>query len=298
MRRIFLFITFILQIAVGAQTLSTQLSDQTLALGEVGELRISISNVGGKGVNAAPRNELLPFHFEIVSDSVQLTPNLYTRNIKFQIFEEGTFNIPELEFKVGGRLVKSVPYTITVINTAKKGDEINDIMNNRSVSLGLAEYWQLYKGYILAALALIALIIAILYLRKYGRVRKDSPKTMTNETLRDLDKLRKKNYINNGEVRSFYVELIDISRRFLAQRYGFPARELLTDDLIDYMHKQDKISEENERLIADVFIRGDLAKFAKAAPEKIQMESDLKEIRDFVKRAYKDIELENLRKDV
>jgi hypothetical protein len=53
------------------------LSDNTLVLGEQGEFKINVSNVTGLDVQAAPKNEILPFHFEILSDSIQRTPNLY-----------------------------------------------------------------------------------------------------------------------------------------------------------------------------------------------------------------------------
>ena len=42
----------------------------------------------------------------------------------------------------------------------------------------------------------------------------------------------------------------------------------------------------------------DLVKFAKTFPSKNTMETDFSQIRDFVKKSAKDIEFENLRKDV
>ncbi|KAF5306051.1 hypothetical protein FQR65_LT18607 [Abscondita terminalis] len=96
--------------------------------------------------------EILPFHFEILSDSIQRTPNLYTRTIKFQIFEEGKFKIPPIEIKAGDKVLTTIPYEVEVINTAKKGEQINDIMNNKDVELGWQDYWSLYKFYIWIAL--------------------------------------------------------------------------------------------------------------------------------------------------
>jgi hypothetical protein len=40
------------------------------------------------------------------------------------LFEEGTFKIPELEFKVDGKVLKTIPYEIDVINTAKKATRL------------------------------------------------------------------------------------------------------------------------------------------------------------------------------
>lgn len=298
MKRLFLCCFLMLSWVVFGQTLSSQLSKSTLILGEEGEFKINISNITGLEVQAAPKNELLPFHFEVLSDSIQKTPNLYTRTVKFQIFQEGKFKIPPIEIKAGDKVVKTIPYEVEVINTAKKGEEINDIMNNKSVKLDIQDYWDLYKFYILVGLAVIASIILIIMVLKWGRAKKSSPVVRTNQTLKELENLKNKKYIENNDFRSFYVELIDISRNFLSKQYGFPAKELLTDDLLEYMKGKNNISEENEKVLATVFERGDLAKFAKVIPTQEEMEGDFNNIKEFVKRSYKDIEFENLRKHV
>lgn len=292
---IFLGITSILGYS---QTLFSNLEKKTLALGEVDKIVIRIENLNGEKVIAAPKNELLPFHFEEITDSSGIHQNIYERKIEFAVFEEGKFTIPELEFKVNGRILTTVPYEVEVINTAKKEDQINDILNNKQVKLDVQDYWELYKWYILAALAIIALIILIILFIKWGRRSKNPVVVATNQTLKDLDALKKKKYIETGDFRSFYVELIDITRKFITQQYHVPADVLLTDDLIEVMMKNNTISQQNEKIIEDVFLRGDLVKFAKTFPDQQTMETDFAQIRDFVKKSAKDIEFENLRKDV
>lgn len=290
------FSFFIFFFSLGfSQTLSSNLDKTTLALGEVAVFKIQILDLDGKDVQIAPRNELLPFHFEMVNDSIAKEKDIYLRSVKFAVFEEGKFTIPELEVKVGGKIMKTIPYEVEVINTAKKGDQINDIMKNKEVELNVQDYWDLYKFYVLVALMIIAIIVLIIGIIKYGRKRKSSPVVTTNQTLKDLEKLRKKNYIENGNFRAFYVELIDITRTFITKQYQIPADVLLTDDLIDYMKNTNAISQENEKILEDIFLRGDLVKFAKTIPTKELMAKDFTAIRDFVKRSTKDVEAENLR---
>ncbi|WP_176764877.1 BatD family protein [Chryseobacterium taihuense] len=298
MKKILLLLLFLVCVNSFAQLLSSNMEKKTLALGEVNHLVIKIDNLGSRTVTAAQKNELLPFHFEEIKDSIGSNFNSYERKIEFAVYEEGTFKIPELEFKVGEKVLKTIPYEIEVINTAHKDDQINDIMSNKEVQLEVTDYWELYKWYLLAALALIALIIAIIMFVKYGRKSKDSPVVTTNQTLKELESLKKKKYIEEGNYRSFYVELIDISRKFITRQYSIPADVLLTDDLISLMKQNNTISQENEKIVEDVFLRGDLVKFAKTFPDQQMMEKDFTEIRDFVKRSSKDIEFENLRKDV
>ncbi|UOE39000.1 BatD family protein [Chryseobacterium oryzae] len=298
MKKIFLLLSFLICANLFSQLLSSNLEKKTLALGEVNRLVIKIDNLRSKSVIAAQKNELLPFHFEEVKDSIGINSSSYERVVEFAVYEEGNFKIPELEFKVGDKILKTIPYEVEVINTAKKEDQINDIMNNKEVNLEAADYWDLYKWYVLAALAFIALIIAVVILLKYGRKSKDPAIVATNQTLKELDSLKKKKYIEEGNYRSFYVELIDISRKFITKQYNIPADVLLTDDLISLMKQNNTISPENEKIVEDVFLRGDLVKFAKTFPDQELMQKDFGGIRDLVKRSSKDIEFENLRKDV
>lgn len=298
MKKFIYIFTLVFGVALQAQTLYSNLNKKTLALGEPGVYKIRIDNLGGKDVQAAPKNELLPFHFEEIKDSISKEMDVYERVIEFAVFEEGKYTVPAFEIKVGDQILKTVPYELQVVNTAQKGDKINDIMQNKQVKLDVKDYWELYKWYILGLLILLALIFIIWQIIKYGRKRKSEPVVATNQTLKELDKLRKKKFIEGGDFRSFYVELIDITRGFLTKQYHIPADVLLTDDLIAIMKHNNTISQENEKVVEDIFLRGDMVKFAKTFPDQPMMEKDFEDIRNFVKRSSKDLEFEKLRKDV
>jgi len=297
-RKTLLFVFTFFSAFAFSQVLGSKLDKNTLALGEAGVFRVNISNLQGKDVVSAPKNELLPFHFEEIKDSISKQPDSYERIIEFAVFEEGTFTIPPLDFKIGGQVFHTVPYEVEVVNTAQKGDQINDIMKNKDVKLDVKDYWQLYKWYVLGILILLALIFVIYQIIRYGKRRKSSPVVMTNQTLKDLENLKKKKYIEKGDYRSFYVELIDISRNFITKQYQIPADVLLTDDLIEVMKQNNSISPENESIVENIFLRGDLVKFAKTFPDQAAMEKDFNEMKTFVKRSAKDLEMDQLRTGV
>lgn len=292
-------IFFLCSLFLQAQTLGSNLSKTRLSLGEVATLKIKVFDLKGKDVVSAPIGKLLPYHFDIVKDTIIKAENEYERSIQFQIFEEGKFELPALDFNIDGQIEKTIPYEIEVVNTAKQGDQLNDIMKNKELKLGLKDYWQMYKWYVLGAIA-IPLILFLLYrIFRYLKKKKHSPKTKTNKTLKELELLKKKKYIESGNYRSFYVELIEITRNYLSEQYNIPAVVLLTDDLIDFMKRKNTLSQENESILEEVLQRGDLVKFAKIFPTPDVMEHDWKEIWNFVKRSYQDLELEKLlRKDV
>ena len=177
---------------MSAQTLSSQLDKKTLALGEVATYKMLITEAKGLPIVAAPKNEMLPFHFEVVKDSIMQDGDTYIRTVDFAIYEEGKFNIPKLDVKIGDKVYHTVPYQVEVINTATKDDQINDIFNNKEVKLDAKDYWDIYKWYVLAALAVIAILFLIYFLIKYGRRQKEAPVVNTNKTLKALDTLKKK----------------------------------------------------------------------------------------------------------
>jgi hypothetical protein len=56
-----------------------------------------------------------------------------------------------------------------------------------------------------------------------------------------------------------------------------------------------EILPEYEKIVEEVFLRGDLVKFAKILPNQELMERDFLEIYEFVERSVTDIEAEHLR---
>ena len=286
----------LLSVLAYSQTLSSNLSKDKIALGEKTIFRVSINNLHGRDVISMPKNELLPFHFEETSDKIKKTFDLYTRTIEFQVFEEGKFTIPELEFSVNGKIYKTIPYQVLVYNPANANDKMNDIMNNKQVDLGLKDYWELYKFYVLGFLIFLASLLLFLGLFKNGVFKKSfKQEHPVHQTLSELKSLEKKKYAESGNFRMFYVELIDITRSFLTQQYHIPADVLLTDDLIDVMKQTNKISIENEKIVEEIFLRGDLVKFAKIFPNQQMINDDFQKIYDFVERSTADIEAEHLR---
>ena len=295
-KKIKIFFFFLISVFAFSQTLSSNLSKSKIALGEKVTLRISINNIQGKDVISKPKNELLPFHFEEIKDEIGESASLYNRTIEFQVFEEGKFTIPELEFSVNGKILKTIPYEVTVYNPVNAEDKINDIMNNKQVDLGFKDYWEMYKFYLLGVLALFISLFLFLQFFKNGMFRRNKkPELPVHKTLIDLKNLEKKKYAETGNYRMFYVELIDITRNFLTQQYRIPADVLLTDDLIEVMKRTNRISQENEKVVKETFLRGDLVKFAKIFPTQEMMKQDFTKIYEFVKRSTADIEAEHLR---
>ena len=278
-----------------SQTLSSVLDKDKVMLGEKNTITIKIQNLQGEIIQTAPKNELLPFHFEEISDVEKLQNDTYERKIEFQILEQGAFTIPALEFKVGETVLKTIPYTIEAMNPYHADDEIEDIVGNEQVRLTWADYWEMYKWYGLLALMGIALVISVIGLYRYFSRPKDAPKSLINNTIKALEQIRKKNYIRKGETRQFYVELLEVMRNFIWVQYKIPANVLLTEDLLAVIKESNIISENNEARLVEVFKTGDQVKFAKIYPKEESMQRHWEMMKQVVKDSLNDIETEQLR---
>lgn len=290
-----------LPLFISAQRISSSLQKTKIAVGEVNHIEFRITGASPDQIESAPKNELLPFHFDEIKDEVKTSPEGdYLRSIDFMILDEGDFTIPSLEFRIAGKVYRSTPYELKVYNPSNVTDKPMDIMNNQVLDLGWRDYWDLYKFYIFLMIIVLGIAIGGYILWKYGRKRKTYQEKMApvNKTLKALENLKSKNYHNNGKARIFYVELIDILREFLEEQYHFPASLLLTAELIQVIKKDNRISMENEKQLEQIMKRGDEAKFAKIFPSPVQMQKDIEEVQVFVKEASLELEIENLRQGV
>lgn len=264
------------------QDVSIKLSKTKINIAEPVTLTIKVAPLSGKEVSAAPKNELLPFHFEEIKDSINTKGDEYIRIIDFAIFQEGDFSIPELEIKVGEKVIKTKKLDVHVVNPTQEGETIDDNMPIEQVQLSFVDYLLVYKFYIIAILALIALF----FLMRKMKVKGEKPSTNKKFNFEDLlNNLKNKNYIPEGNYRSFYIELIEISRRLLDEKYQIPAIELLTEDLIDVIKNKEELTEENKTDLERILNHGDLVKFAKIIPTQEIMENDLKTMLEFAKQS-------------
>lgn len=285
----FLFVVFF----AFSQNISSFLEKKQVHLGEENVLIIKINTPDIQPVLAMPQNALLPFHMEEIKDSIVLKPNYY-RKIKFSIYELGDFKIPPLEFKVGDSLLKTQQYEIKVVPSVQ-ATEIDDIMNIKNTDLSWGYYWEFYKIYVLGALVLLAIIFLLWKFSTRGKNIKNSMKLARNRFLKQLSDIEKKNYIENENYRSFYVEILDLCRDFIDYEYQIPAKVLFTEDLFLILNRSNKISLQNQRNIEELLQRGDAVKFAVKIPTQEGMKKDLEFMKFFVKNAHIEIEYENLR---
>ena len=83
-----------------------------------------------------------------------------------------------------------------------------------------------------------------------------------------------------------FVQLTEVVRRYLEERYALPARARTTDEFLDYLRRSDAHLPAPFRPFLDRFLRrADLVKFARQEPEEAPLLAAVEEARELVRRS-------------
>lgn len=131
--------------------------------------------------------------------------------------------------------------------------------------------WQDFK-FILVGIGVLLLIIMLIWLfKKLNSSAEESapyipPKEAHIVAMEKLEKLKSKALWQQGLVKEYYVELGDILREYLENRFEFPALEMTTPELSKAIKGIAELESFCEKATAFLSM-ADLVKFAKALPE-------------------------------
>jgi hypothetical protein len=96
-----------------------------------------------------------------------------------------------------------------------------------------------------------------------------------------LDQLLASSLLEEGQVKKFYSELSDVLRRYLERRFGIPALDRTTAELLPELRQQADL----RHLFAElrVFLEnGDLVKFARLVPDRAEIDGDVGRVRQVI----------------
>ncbi len=134
--------------------------------------------------------------------------------------------------------------------------------------------WWLFFLQIGIGLALCGAVIGgvFLYRRwKAGRgllvVRETPPKPPHEMAIEALDRLKNSELLQKGEIQLFFIELSEIIRRYIGDRYFVVAMEMTTTEVLEKL-SQMGLPEDIYRLFEPFFHTCDLVKFAKYRPSQ------------------------------
>lgn len=192
--------------------------------------------------------------------------------------DEGVYYIPsfDITYKYQQTAIAiatdSVPINLAVVavDTTQPFKDIKDIIPIEHVQKSVA-YYALLIGLILF------LIAGWYYFFSKTQFAITKPSTeaapdMVFNSLHDkylyaLNELQKKEYISKAEFKSFYSELAAILRAYISERFGIPAMELTTQELLKHTKHRPVIKKHRPNM-KEVLQTADLVKFAKGNVDK------------------------------
>ncbi len=226
---------------------------------------------------------------DTVADKANSSNITITKAYTITCFDAGTYTIPAYLFTSGGQIVQTEPLTMQVISVAVDTTKaIYDIKQPLTVTY---TFWDWLKDnwiWVLAGIAIIAAIIAAIYYFK----KRPKPEPVITEpvkpslpayqvALNQLQALRDKKLWQQNEVKQYYIELTDVLRDYLENRYFIKTHEKTSDELLASL-QSNEINADNTVHLKELLVLADLVKFAKFKPLPNENEQTLESAINFV----------------
>jgi hypothetical protein len=211
----------------------------------------------------------------------------YRQRIAITGFDSGLFKIPP--FQLGVMPVNGTPYLLTTdsfelmvqsvaVDTTQGFKPIKNIIYVKGS-------WLDYIWYIVGGWILLGLLLFVLFkvLKKPKATPAPPPpaESLTDKTMRLLAELDAQQVWQKGQIKEYYIQLSEIVRGYIEQRFSTPALELTTDELL-YKAQLHRELQPYQTLLATILQTADLAKFAKWQPQPQEHFDAMENAKSFV----------------
>jgi len=288
-----------------AQVLGPQatLDTSRIRIGEQTMLMLEVpyrSDAGQGAIGWPMIGDTLTAHVRVVTDagidSVIPDPQddpfamVLRRRLTITSFDSGFWAIPPFAFVQDGDTVGTEPLLLTVetvpVDTAAGFRDIKDIAE---LPFSWRYWWKQNWPYVAGAAGLIAVLAFVVWRLRNRPVRTDVPEPVTpplplhERVLQALDDLERRRLWQDGQVKEHHSELTDILRGYIEERYGVPALERTTDELLGELRVSPMTRDAQESL-GNLLRLADLVKFAKYTALPAENEQALRTARELVVR--------------
>lgn len=204
------------------------------------------------------------------------------------VFDSAEHLLPPLSINLAdGNRLPTNPLELRVLPTPSP-DELAELHDIRDIRRELANWHDFWLPFALIAGGVLLLALAVWWFllrkKKSGLQGERRLRLPPHElALRQLDELERQQYWQQGHFKAYYSDLTHIARTYLEERYGIPALESASDDILRLLTGTDMPPALLPPL-ADVLRWADLAKFAKTDPPNYFHTQALREVRRLVQQ--------------
>ncbi len=284
----------LLPLFLGAQKIGLSVSVDTahLRIGEQVTLSLEVKSDTPLTVLWPPASpEWAPF--EPVRDSTfaeQVYPDsfVYRKDYILAAFDSGQLHIPSmpLPFSIGGATwdtlhTPEIPVTVDFIEVDTSG-----AYRPIKPLISFPRAWTEYLPWYIAAFLLLLLVAFVWWWRKRKKKTMEPLEKIDTRpahviALEKLEKLELEALWQKGEVKEYHDRVSDIVREYIEKRFGIPALESTSDELLTFMSKTDIRQRELENLKSILTI-ADIVKFARGLPTRDQNVEVMERARAFI----------------
>lgn len=225
-----------------------------------------------------------------------LSQKVLSQNLTLTSFDSGYFVIKPLLANINGDSLESNPLLLSVqtyeIDTAKG---IADIKPIAEVPFAWKEWFGLYWPWFAGGIVFLAILTWLML-----RLSKEKPKVIQKRVeptipphenaLSRLSKLTDDELWQKGKTKQYYSELTDILREYIEFRFGIPALEQTSDEIIQSMRRYPDFSVDQIDSLKRLLFLADLVKFAKENPVGPENEGHFHRVESFVKETIPAVE--------
>jgi len=262
-------------LTAAAAQVTMSASTQTATIAEPIELRVVVrADAGIEGIRIdvpAGAYDILGRSARPVLKAAGL--NTFEEIITIAFFKTGEFNVGPLAVELLPRRgdpghEQTGQLTMRIRSLLTENDRDIKPLKELLVMRGHPRYLLKYAAGIMLLLLLAALGVLLLKKMKKKRLPEAAPLLPPEIELEmGFRELRRKNLLQRGEFRQFFISLSDLIKHFIERAYEFNAADFTTAETVEQL----KNSEKDGEIIAHletIFRQADLVKFARQVPEK------------------------------
>ena len=217
-------------------------------------------------------------------------PNLETISHNYAVtsFDTGVYVLPQFTFHTKAGDIQTGTITLQIksvpVDTTKA---FYDIKQPFVVSYNLWDW--LKDHWVLVLCILVAILIALgvfYYLKNKPQAVEMATGpvyTIDQIAINRLNELNGKKLWQQGEVKLYYIELTEVLRDYLEQRYRIQAHEQTTEEIFAAL-KTKGLSKESSEILLQILTLADLVKFAKQQPTPYENEQSIENAIIFIQQ--------------
>jgi hypothetical protein len=144
----------------------------------------------------------------------------------------------------------------------------------------------------IGAAAVLALSLYRRYMRKKAAAR-IARKPAHEEAMDALERLLMRRLVEHGRIQEFYFEISGILRRYMEARFGAPAIDYTTEEILCWADERDGlIRGEMKPVLTEFLVETDMVKFARHVPRVNEIKKVIQHLTLFVGKTAQSVEQE------